>query len=398
MAKSALLAKMIKGSGNKDGAYASALSESEFFGRYNLASTDCIGMNLALSGDPFGGISPGITQFIGDSRTFKTNMCLFNIAAYMKKYKDAILLYFDCEGGAAMENFEMMGIDMDRVVHIMFEDIEELKQELTQRLNMIEKGGSDKVIGFIDSISQVASRKEAENAEEGNEAQDMTRARAMNSLFRIITPKLIMRKIPLFVINSFYTAIIGPDKSPITKGGKQQQLSSNTQIFITRRAIKTENKKDLLGWEFIMKVIKSRDVKENAIIPITVKYDGGLDIYSGLFEMAKYIGYITMPKNGWYQIKGEEDKPMKQKGKFSGPESSVIWEPLLKNKDFVAALKGMYHLKAKPLDVDGDLAEEIELDEIKTSTTNDEIKKDKIKKAKAAGRSVVKTKTTKTKK
>ena len=56
----------------------------------------------------------------------------------------------------------------------------------------------------VDSVGNLASKKEAQNALEENSAADMTRAKEMKSLFRIVTPHVKMKAIPMIVINHTY--------------------------------------------------------------------------------------------------------------------------------------------------------------------------------------------------
>jgi hypothetical protein len=58
---------------------------------------------------------------------------------------------------------------------------------------------------------------------------------------------------------------------------------------------------ELLGYNFIINVEKSRYVKEKSRIPVTVNFDSGINRYSGLLDMALESGHVVSPTNGWYQ-------------------------------------------------------------------------------------------------
>ena len=49
----------------------------------------------------------------------------------------------------------------------------------------------------------------------------------------------------------------------------------------------------MTGYDFIIDVEKSRFVKEKSKIPITVSWDGGIERYSGLLDVALAGGYVT---------------------------------------------------------------------------------------------------------
>ncbi|MGK3946468.1 hypothetical protein ABK046_49940, partial [Streptomyces caeruleatus] len=63
-------------------------------------------MNLALKGKiDGGGISSGIVQFCGGSKTYKSSFMLLLVGAYLKAHPDAIFVYFDNEFGTRAKYF-----------------------------------------------------------------------------------------------------------------------------------------------------------------------------------------------------------------------------------------------------------------------------------------------------
>lgn len=317
---------------------AGLLSESNLKLKEVVAATRVPLVNMMLSGDFNGGLIGGITQLIGDSRTFKTNFCLMLVKSFLDTYKDAVCVFFDSEFGAE-KYFDVFGIDRARVIHVPFENLEELKFQTTQ---MIEKiAPEDKVIFFTDSVSQTASKKEVNDAKEGKAVGDLTRAREMNSFFRIITPMINLRRIPYLVINSFYDDMDNEYADPIVKGGKQIFLSSDTLLFVSRSQEKNDTTKELLGWTFKYKIMKSRFVKEKAVFPVTVMFNGGIDVNSGLLDIARAGGFITMPTNGWYtRTKVEGDKKWQAK-----QMDDEFWKPVLADPEFLEFGRRRYSLE-----------------------------------------------------
>ena len=194
-----LLAKLAKNSTLKQ---AKVLSESKFFTETDAIVTDVPILNLAFSGSINGGFRPGLISIAGPSKHFKSGLSLFCVKAYLDKYPDAICLFYDSEFGTPPPYLETMGIDTARVLHSPITDVEELKFDIVKQLNTIEHG--DKVIIFIDSVGNLASKKEAEDALEGKSVADMSRAKAIKSLFRIITPHLTTKNIPMVAIQHVY--------------------------------------------------------------------------------------------------------------------------------------------------------------------------------------------------
>ena len=76
----------------------------------------------------------------------------------MRKYKDAVVLFYDSEFGTPQKYFETFEIDMERVLHTPITNVEELKIDIMNQLQDITS--EDKVIVIIDSIGNSASKKE----------------------------------------------------------------------------------------------------------------------------------------------------------------------------------------------------------------------------------------------
>ncbi|ASZ77598.1 hypothetical protein [Salmonella phage SP1] len=333
-----LMARMLKTAKKLD-PNAEVLSKTDALKPDIICSTGIPILNLAWSGRIDGGLISGIKQLVGDSRTFKTMFGLVDVKAYMDKFPDAICIFADSEGGANENYWTSMGIDMDRVLYLPIENVEKTKIKLTQLLNDAQKG--DKIIVFIDSISQLPSTKEVDDAIAGKDTQDMTRARALNSFWRVITPLVTEKKFVLVWINSYYDEIGNQYAEPNIKGGKQGFLSSNQLWFITRAQVKED--KDLLGWQFTVNIMKGRFVREKAKFPVTVLYEGGIDRWSGMLEIARMLGYVDLVSGSWYQrtAKGGFD-PEKEKKYRKAELGDDFWYPLLENPDFVDDVNNMF--------------------------------------------------------
>jgi RecA/RadA recombinase len=197
-----LLDKIKKNSTIKETA---VLSESKFFTKKDMIPTPIPAINIALSGRLDGGLTPGLTMWAGPSKHFKTAFSLLMAKSYMDKYDDAVLLFYDSEFGTPQSYFDSFGIDTNRVVHTPITDIEQLKFDIMQQLDGkegIQRG--DHIIIIIDSIGNLASKKEVEDALEGKSVADMSRAKQIKSLFRMVTPHLTIKDIPMIVVNHTY--------------------------------------------------------------------------------------------------------------------------------------------------------------------------------------------------
>lgn len=346
-----LLQKLKKNSNVKE---TDILNKSKFFNDKEMVKTEVPAINIAFSGMIDGGITSGLTLFAGPSKHFKTSFSLLCAKAYMDKYPDSVLMFYDSEFGTPQSYFESFGIDTNRVLHTPITDIEQLKFDLPQQMEQIER--TDKVIIVIDSVGNLASKKEYEDAMSGNTAADMTRAKHLKSLFRIVTPHLTLKEIPMIVVNHTYKTMEMYSKD-VVSGGTGIYYSSNN-IFIIGRQQEKEGK-DVIGYNFVMNVEKSRFVKEKSKIMINVTFNGGISKWSGLIDMALESGHVIKPKNGWFQRVDLETGEISEKSyRLKDTMNKEFWNPILTCDKFNSFIKSKYQIAS------GDMIEEDNEEEI----------------------------------
>lgn len=296
---SKLMDKMLKSTKIKG---ADILTDSTLFKDKETIQTAIPIINIALSGDLDGGLRPGLTSIAGPSRHFKSSYALLMATAYMKKHPDAIIIFYDSEFGSPEAYFKSFDIDVSRVLHIPITNVEELKFDLMQKLDNKNEDGikrGDKVFILTDSIGNLASAREADNAVEGNSAQDMTRAKELKSLWRLVTPHLNLKNIPMVAIQHTYVEMKMYGKN-IMSGGQGGMLSSDNVWIIGKSQEK--DKDELIGYTFTINIEKSRYVKEKSKLEILVKFDGGISKYTGILDLALLAGEVIKPKNARYQL------------------------------------------------------------------------------------------------
>ena len=91
------------------------------------------------------------------------------------------------------------------MLHTPITNVEELKFDLIGQLDNLDR--KDNVIVVIDSIGNLASKKEMEDTMNEKSVADMSRAKALKGLFRMTTPYLAMKNIPLLAVNHTYMEI-----------------------------------------------------------------------------------------------------------------------------------------------------------------------------------------------
>lgn len=331
-----VLDKLKKASTIKESAI---LSKSKFFTDKDMIPTGVPMINVALSGSLDGGLTPGLTMFAGPSKHFKTAFALLMAKSYMDKYDDAVVLFYDSEFGTPQNYFEAFDIDTERVLHTPITDVEQLKHDIMSQLQSIEKG--DRVIIILDSIGNLASKKEVEDAIEGKSVADMSRAKQIKSLFRMITPHLTLKDIPMVVVNHTYKEI-GLYPKDIVGGGTGSYYSADTIWILGRQQDKDGT--EVVGYNFIINVEKSRYVREKSKIPVTVSFDGGINKWSGLLDIALEGNFVAKPSNGWYAKVDQETGEILEKKRFADTQNEEFWKDILASEKFKEYVRKKYEI------------------------------------------------------
>lgn len=306
------------------------LSQSRFVHEKDMVATPVPMLNVALSGKIDGGLTSGLTVLAGPSKHFKTAFSLLMAKSYMDHYKDSVLLFYDSEFGTPKKYFEAFGIDMERVIHSPLLSVEKLKFDVVKQLEALVRG--ERVIVVVDSLGNLASAKEIDDALAEKAVADMTRAKQIKSLFRMVTPYLTMKDIPMIVVNHVYKEQGTMYPKDIVSGGTGVMLSADTCFIIGRQQDKEG--KEIVGYDFIINIEKSRFVKEKSKIPVSVSYEDGIEIYSGLMEQALESGHVDKPSVGWYNKVNKKTGEVGPKKRLAETMNKDFWWSILEDEDF----------------------------------------------------------------
>jgi len=345
MAKQTLLERLKKNTTIKE---ASLIKDSKIYGKSDVVSTNIPMLNVALSGELDGGLVSGLTQIAAPSKHFKSAFTLAIASAYQKKYDDSIVLFYDSEFGTPESYFETLDVDMSRVFHSPITDIQILNEDIMAQIDDVKRG--DHLITIVDSLGNLASRKELDDVRAQKDVQDMSRAKKIKGLFRMVTPHLTIKDIPMIVINHTYKTQEMYSKD-VVGGGTGSYYSSNTIWIIGRQQEKETSgteKGKLNGFTFIINIEKSRFVKEKTKIPITVTFDGGIYRWSGLLDNALEGKFLVKTSDKTVQVCDPET------GELSGDDlvikklehDDAYFEALIKNEKFKEFIKNKYMIQS----------------------------------------------------
>ena len=119
---------------------------------------------------------------------------------------------------------------------------------------------------------------------------------------------------------------------------------SADNIFILGRQQEKEGT-EIVGYNFIINVEKSRYTKEKAKIPVCVSFEGGISKYSGMIDLALEGKFIIKPSNGWYsKVDVETGEISDKKYRLKDTENEAFWGDILSSDKFNDFIKSKYQV------------------------------------------------------
>ena len=179
---------------------------------------------------------------------------------------------------------------------------------------------------------------------------------------RMVTPHLTLKDVPMVVVNHTYMEI-GMFPKAIVGGGTGSYYSADN-IFIIGRQQEKEGT-EIVGYNFVINVEKSRYVREKSKIPVTVLHNGGISKWSGLLDLALESKHVIKPSNGWYSKVNSDGEIEEKKYREKDTNSAEFWLPILKQKSFLEFVENKYRVSHT------DIIQDMEIEEtFDVETTN----------------------------
>jgi RecA/RadA recombinase len=298
-------------------------------------------LDAALSGRLLaGGIATNrITAFAGESGAGKSFLA-YSVSRHAQKAGYSVI-YIDTEQAVDLEDLPKFGINnsLEKFRLIRSNKVEDVNITLTQ---LVEELKEQKLAGFelpkllivLDSLGQMASNKEKADLLKGDIKQDMTKAKALGSMFRSINTDLGYLDIPMLVCNHTYLTM---DLFPAEKlkGGNGLLYSASVIGFMSKSKLKTGEEDDMdlgsSGITVLFKTSKNRLAKPKKI-RFDISFGNGMNPYTGLdafcrpeyfdkigiaqgkMEVDKKTGEMTFTPGGnrWYINHLSKSVPTKQ--------------------------------------------------------------------------------------
>ena len=366
-----------------------------------LIGTGVYLLNALFSTSIFGGIqSNRITALAGASGTGKSFLC-YNICREAQKIGWNII-YIDTEFSIEFEQLPNFGIDVsqDRFKLVRSNVVEDLKMFLASFLNGLKLKKEEgfelpKFLIILDSAGQMASRKEVNDALDGKEKADFTRAKTMGSLFRIINSDLGFLNIPMVVTNHTYLSM---DMFPqeIMKGGNSLVYTASTIVYLSKAQLKdgTEDEMDMTSGIILTAKSKKNRLAKPKKIKFELSFTSGCNPFKGLeafcipeffekigiaqgkMDLDKSTGELVFKPGGnrWYvrHLEKSVSKDALHSPSVFTQDVLNVMEPIIKDYFSYKSFEEMQELSNELQEIEDDFAKKMKSEGVDIDDLSDE--------------------------
>jgi len=246
-------------------------------------------LNAQLTGSLFGGIPNSRSVcFAGETGTGKTFLTL-NVCREAQKMGYHII-YCDSEAAVDEDIMKNFGIDPEKVRYQPVSTSLEVRHFVSNLCDQLKKARDKgatppKIMLILDSLGNLATTKERNDAASGSEKKDMTKQQDLRSLFRVITTDLAEFKIPFIFTNHTYASIGSFIPGQTISGGGGALYNASIILQLSKAGLKEG---EIGSNGFAMKtgiIVTSKPAKNRFARPLPVKFH--ISFYKG---MNKFVG------------------------------------------------------------------------------------------------------------
>lgn len=275
--------------------------------------TGCLALNAVVgNGDIYSGMPTGKRIcFAGPSSTAKSFFAAHAIKSFLEKKENSYVIFFESEGSSISEMAKSLDIPTDKMIILPVLTVEDFKIQSVSILDDIiaqqkeKKGEAPNFIMCLDSIGMLASEKEYKDASEGKNTVDMTRAKAVKSVFRLITLKLSLTNTTLITIAHSYDTLEMFSKTQVS-GGTGLLYASDVILVLSKA--KQKEGTDHIGAIITCNVQKSRYIPEGQKIKVQILFKKGMSKYSSMVDLAYEYGILKKEGISFILPNGEKVK------------------------------------------------------------------------------------------
>lgn len=302
-------------------------------------STNCIPVNLLLSGKIKGGIKKGVISQIGADSSFGKSMIGYAVLK-SAQHSGMDCFIIDSENATNYDVLTQIGVNMNEVGVFNTNRIPEIKQILAKMMKGLSREECRNTFVLLDSWGPLVEEQVIEKAEDGSAAVNMGSAKFKAELANILTAT----NFTVLVLNHVYATLQMYGDAVTVGGGKKLYFLSDAIMLATSAKKDKDKEGNLRGKIITAKALKGRSAKENVSTHYMIQYNGGINPFYGLLDEAIESGIVYKPKPGYYCRVGIDTPVDETTGELGTPTKlwkeddlyvAEFWIPLYKNETFI---------------------------------------------------------------
>lgn len=307
----------------KTSEFATTMSEESIYDINKYIDSGNYALNVLLSGKLDGGFPVGkVTTISGETHTGKSILMMKAMIKFLSQHEDNMVILYETEGSVLKDVIpdELR----ERFLVIPVNTVEEFSALITKHVETYKEQFKDeisnnetRVLFALDSLGNLAIEKEIKDVNSGSGAMDMgIKSKLLKRLGRTLCLELSKIRTALICTNHIYAnpnaGMYAQRKDKYAQaGGKGFQYLSSIIIYLSK-GYEKENvtKKVKLATKAKIKAIldKSRLVKEDMFVRITIDFNKGISKYSGIIESLLEFEVIEKVNRMTYKFLNFEGK------------------------------------------------------------------------------------------
>ncbi len=270
-------------------------------------------LNYLISSSFFKGMPLGkVGLFAGESGSAKSYIVSGNLVRNIQQMGGLPIL-LDSEYALDEKWMNKLGVDThpDRLMRFpvaMVDDcanvINEVMKDYVANNAGLPRDQQQKILFVIDSLGALATPTEVDQFNRGDMKGDMGRKpRQLKALVMQALKMFGAYQVGLVATQHSYKSQDAYSPDDVISGGAGFIYAASIVVLQTKLKLKMteegEKVSEVLGIRAKIKVLKSRYAKPFEEVEITIPWDGGMNPYSGLFELFEKMGIFTREGNSY---------------------------------------------------------------------------------------------------
>jgi len=247
-------------------------------------------VDLAIANRPNAGLPVGrIIEIMGETAAGKSLLTASILAQCQRK--GGLSIYIDTENAVANDFFEMLGMDLSKMIYAPVETIEDAFAIVETIIEKVRGADKNRLVCIaIDSIMGATTKVEQE-ADYEKDGFATTKAIVLSKAMRKITNMIGRQKVCLILTNQLRdkVGVMGFGEKTQTSGGKAVGFHASVRLSLYNLGMIKKSDGTVIGAKTKLKIKKNRLGPPSREVEYDIYFDSGIDSApSWIDELVKY--------------------------------------------------------------------------------------------------------------